>query len=115
MPEAREAPISSVEAFPYCIPTDGPEGDGTFDWNSTTVVVVHVRAGNQAGLGYTYGDACIAPLVRRLAKEFLAGRDPLDISGVRLSLSRAVRNSGRPGVAACAISAIDASLWDLKA
>ena len=88
---------------------------GTFDWNATTLVVAHVRAGNQAGLGYTYGDACIAPLVRRLAAELAAGRSAFDICGVRLSLARAVRNSGRPGVAACAISAIDAALWDLKA
>jgi L-alanine-DL-glutamate epimerase-like enolase superfamily enzyme len=115
MPETRDAPISSVEAVPYRIPTDGPEGDGTFDWNSTTLVVVHIRAGNQAGLGFTYGDACIAPLVRRLAAEHVAGRNAFDISGVRLSLARAVRNSGRSGVAACALSAIDAALWDLKA
>jgi L-alanine-DL-glutamate epimerase-like enolase superfamily enzyme len=114
MPEARDTPISSVEAVPYRIPTDGPEGDGTFDWNFTTLIVVHVRAGNQAGLGYTYGDACIAPLVRRLCAERVAGRNPFDICGVRLSLARAVRNSGRPGVAACAMSAIDAALWDLK-
>jgi L-alanine-DL-glutamate epimerase-like enolase superfamily enzyme len=30
-------------------------------------------------------------------------------------MTRAVRNAGRPGVAACAISALDVALWDLKA
>ena len=30
-------------------------------------------------------------------------------------MQRAVRNLGRSGLAACAISAVDAALWDLKA
>jgi L-alanine-DL-glutamate epimerase-like enolase superfamily enzyme len=30
-------------------------------------------------------------------------------------MARAVRNIGRPGVAATAISAVDIALWDLKA
>ena len=30
-------------------------------------------------------------------------------------MTRAVRNLGRPGVAAMAISAVDVALWDLKA
>ena len=43
----------SVRAAAYRIPTDGPESDGTFDWDATTLVVVQVRAGGHAGLGYT--------------------------------------------------------------
>jgi L-alanine-DL-glutamate epimerase-like enolase superfamily enzyme len=30
-------------------------------------------------------------------------------------MARAVRNVGRPGIAATAISAVDIALWDLKA
>ena len=42
-------------------------------------------------------------------------RDSFDIPGAWLSMQKSVRNLGRSGLAACAISAIDAALWDLKA
>lgn len=39
----------------------------------------------------------------------------LDIPAVHDAMCRSVRNAGRPGIAACAISALDIALWDLKA
>jgi L-alanine-DL-glutamate epimerase-like enolase superfamily enzyme len=39
----------------------------------------------------------------------------LDIPGAWVAMGRHVRNLGRPGVAAMAISAVDSALWDLKA
>jgi L-alanine-DL-glutamate epimerase-like enolase superfamily enzyme len=39
----------------------------------------------------------------------------LDVPGTNQAMLRACRNLGRPGVAACAISAVDVALWDLKA
>ncbi len=39
----------------------------------------------------------------------------MDPPGVNAAMHRAVRNIGRQGVAATAISAVDAALWDLKA
>ena len=35
--------------------------------------------------------------------------------GAYAAMTRAVRNAGRPGVAAYAVSAVDCALWDLKA
>jgi L-alanine-DL-glutamate epimerase-like enolase superfamily enzyme len=110
-----DAPISGAHAAAYRIPTDAPEADGTFAWDSTTLIVVHVQAGGQSGLGYTYNDASVAVLIRSLAKKALEGEDCFDIPARRLALKRAVRNFGRSGIAACAISALDAALWDLKA
>jgi L-alanine-DL-glutamate epimerase-like enolase superfamily enzyme len=110
-----DAPISGAHAAAYRIPTDAPEADGTFAWDSTTLIVVHVQAGGQSGLGYTYNDASVATLVRSLAKKVLEGQECFDIPARRLALKRAVRNFGRSGIAACAISALDAALWDLKA
>jgi enolase-like protein len=49
--------LKAVRAAAYRIPTDGPEADGTFSWNATTLVVVRVRAGDAFGIGYTYADA----------------------------------------------------------
>jgi L-alanine-DL-glutamate epimerase-like enolase superfamily enzyme len=42
-------------------------------------------------------------------------RGAFDIAGVAGAMARQVRNIGRPGVAATAISAVDIALWDLKA
>ena len=44
--------VSGLEVRAYEIPTDCPESDGTLEWDSTTVVVVEVAAGEERGLGY---------------------------------------------------------------
>jgi hypothetical protein len=33
------APITGIRATAYRIPTDAPESDGTFAWDSTTLVL----------------------------------------------------------------------------
>jgi len=111
----QEATISNVRAAAYRIPTEAPEADGTFAWNSTTLIVVHVDAGGGTGLGYTYAGESAVSVIGTLADAVLVGRDPLDIPARRLAMQRAVRNLGRSGLAACAISALDCALWDLKA
>ena len=115
MQSPSEIPLSQVHAAAYRIPTDAPEADGTFAWDATTLVVVHLTAGNRTGLGYTYADASIVAVIETLANKQLKGRDAFDVPTARLALQRAVRNFGRSGLAACAISALDAALWDLKA
>jgi L-alanine-DL-glutamate epimerase-like enolase superfamily enzyme len=109
-----EAPISRITAKAYVIPTDGPEADGTFEWRSTTLVVVHAEAAGKAGLGYTYSDGGVASFVNRQLAPLLLTRDAFDIPAAQEILQRYVRNLGRSGLAATAISAIDSSLWDLK-
>ena len=110
-----EAPITDVRARAYTIPTDKPEADGTFAWDSTTLVVVHVEAGGKTGLGYTYTHACIIDLMTSKLKEAITGIDALDPPAAFAAMQRAVRNMGRQGLAATAISAIDTALWDIKA
>lgn len=112
---AGEAPIRKIVAAAYRIPTDAPEADGTFAWNATTLVVVCVSAADELGLGYTYADGCIASLIVGALADAVHGRDAFDVPGCWLAMQRTVRNFGRSGLAACAISAIDAALWDLKA
>lgn len=108
------APVQSLEARAYRIPTDRPESDGTLRWDATTMVVVHVTAGGQRGIGYSYTDAAAAAIARDLLAKVIAGANALDIPAAWLRMVRAVRNIGRPGVAGTAISAVDAALWDLK-
>jgi L-alanine-DL-glutamate epimerase-like enolase superfamily enzyme len=110
-----EALIFDCKPAAYRIPTDAPEADGTYAWDSTTLIVVHLSAGEETGLGYTYADASAAPLIQTLASAALENGDPFDIPARRIGLLRAVRNLGRSGLAACAISALDCALWDLKA
>jgi L-alanine-DL-glutamate epimerase-like enolase superfamily enzyme len=92
-----------------------PEADGTFVWDSTTLVTVEVTAGNVRGLGYTYGDPVTARLIAHTLAPVIVGLDVLDVPRAWDALVRCVRNLGRPGLASLAISAIDVALWDAKA
>jgi L-alanine-DL-glutamate epimerase-like enolase superfamily enzyme len=107
--------VEDVTAAAYEVPTERPEADGTLAWSSTTLVVVHVTGGGRAGIGYTYADAACKPLIDGKLRAAIAGHDVFETGGAWQAMVRAIRNLGRPGVASCAISAVDAALWDLKA
>jgi len=111
-PDAR---IGRIEAAAYVIPTDAPEADGTYAWDRTTLVVVDAAGGGRQGIGYTYADASLVPLIQGLLGKAVEGRDALDVPGAWQAMMRAVRNLGRDGLCATAVSAVDAALWDLKA
>jgi L-alanine-DL-glutamate epimerase-like enolase superfamily enzyme len=107
--------IESVEASAYTIPTDAPESDGTLTWDSTTLVLVNVRAGGQVGIGYTYAGTPVVTVVHSKLTDVLAGADALQPPARWAQMQHAVRNLGKPGVVAEAISAVDIALWDLRA
>jgi L-alanine-DL-glutamate epimerase-like enolase superfamily enzyme len=110
-----EAPVERLDVSAYTIPTESPESDGTLEWDSTTLIVVHVEAGGARGLGYTYSHSAAAAVVDDVLREVVEGRDAFAIPAIWEALGRRVRNMGRPGIAATAISAVDSALWDLKA
>jgi L-alanine-DL-glutamate epimerase-like enolase superfamily enzyme len=107
--------IDRVVARAFTIPTDGPEADGTLAWNRTTLVMAEVCAAGETGTGYSYTDAAAAPFVNETLAPVLLGGDAFAITKLWQDLVRAVRNIGRRGLAATAISALDIALWDLKA
>ena len=107
--------IDAVRVSTYVIPTDAPESDGTLEWDRTTLVVVELGAGGLTGLGYTYADAATAAVVRDTLADTVKGEDALAIPAAARRMLDRVRNLGRPGIAAMAISAVDNALWDLKA
>jgi L-alanine-DL-glutamate epimerase-like enolase superfamily enzyme len=107
--------IRAVDVRAYHVPTERPEADGTFSWTGTTVVVVQVSACGRQGLGFSYAPRAAATLVDELLADEIAGSDPMDVPGAWLRMVRKIRNVGRPGVASCAIAAVDTALWDLKA
>jgi hypothetical protein len=59
--------------------------DGTIAWNATTLVEVHVEAGDGVGLGYSYTHASAAALITGLLAEVVTGRDPFDIPAAALA------------------------------
>ncbi|MGI8682686.1 MAG: enolase C-terminal domain-like protein [Mycobacteriales bacterium] len=108
--------VTGVAVAVFDVPTDAPEADGTLAWSKTSVVVVEVRVGDgPRGLGWSYTGRAAATLIEDLLAGVVVGRPALDVPGSSAAMVRAVRNLGRPGITATAISAVDLALWDLKA
>jgi L-alanine-DL-glutamate epimerase-like enolase superfamily enzyme len=115
MAVATGTAVERLVAFSRTIPTDGPESDGTLEWDSTTIVVAEAHADGVAGLGYTYADEAAVALVAGKLAEVVEGADAFAVAEANEAMGRALRNVGRPGLAWCALSAVDLALWDLKA
>lgn len=107
--------VDRLEASAFRVPTEQPESDGTLEWDSTTIVVVEITAGDVAGLGYTYGSAAIATMIRSDLADVVVGHAALDTDRSWHAMNAAVRNSSRRGLASYAIAAVDIALWDVKA
>lgn len=113
MPET--VAIESLGVSAYTVPTEQPEADGTLQWDSTTVVLVHARAGGRTGLGYSYTHAAAADVVESKLAGVVVGTDALRVGTSWAAMWREVRNFGSTGLVSMAISAVDIALWDLKA
>jgi L-alanine-DL-glutamate epimerase-like enolase superfamily enzyme len=107
--------IDRLETSCFTIPTDAPESDGTLEWASTTIVVVEAVGGGKRGLGFTYAPEAAAKVIDGTLADVVKGRDPDDVAALWLELGAQLRNAGRPGIAYCALSAVDLALWDLRA
>jgi L-alanine-DL-glutamate epimerase-like enolase superfamily enzyme len=110
----REA-IEEITSEVYQIPTDQPEADGTLEWSATTMVVARVRCDGVVGLGWTYAGAGAKTVIDSMLAGTVRGHDPMSVARLNEAMARACRNQGRPGLVACAISAVDIATWDLKA
>lgn len=116
MPPDERLPIERIQVSAYRIPvSDVPESDGTLSWTATTLVVVDLRAGGLDGFGYTYGDPSVATAIAGKLAGVLEGRDAAAVGACHAAMRGALRNDGREGIAAMAVSAIDVALWDLLA
>jgi L-alanine-DL-glutamate epimerase-like enolase superfamily enzyme len=107
--------ITRVRTSTFRFPTDAPEADGTIAWDATTMVLVEIEAGGQRGIGYSYGAAAAAEVVDDILSKVIVGQDCSAIPRLWAAMVAEVRNVGWRGIAACAISAVDVALWDLKA
>lgn len=107
--------VTDIKVSVFDVPTDQPEADGTLSWDHTTMVLVEVAAGAATGLGWTYATRACATVIDDVLVSSVLGADVFDVAARHEAMVRAVRNLGRPGVVACAISALDIALWDAKA
>ncbi len=114
-PRAGGPEVTSVRVGAFEVPLDSPESDGTLSWDSTTLVVVTVRAGDEVGTGYTYAPRAAALVVEDTLAGVVTGRDAFAVGAAWGAMAHAVRNQGRRGPVSAAISAVDVALWDLKA
>lgn len=115
MLDKTNAKITGTRVEVFTVPTDAPEADGTYSWNSTTMVLVTLAAGGKSGLGYTYADEATARLVHSLLPKVVCGRDVFAHAAILQDIYRQVRNLGETGITRMAAAAIDNALWDLKA
>ncbi|MCA1731465.1 MAG: mandelate racemase [Actinobacteria bacterium] len=112
---ATDVAVERLEVSAYTVPTDTLESDGTLQWNSTTMILVEAHGGGKSGLGYTYGDVSVGKFIESKLISEAEGTDALSPPVAWAAMQRAIRNAGRPGVGAMAVSAVDVALWDLKA
>jgi L-alanine-DL-glutamate epimerase-like enolase superfamily enzyme len=112
---SEKVAIENLDVSAYTVPTDFPESDGTITWDKTTIVIVEAIAGGKRSLGYTYADVATATLINELLTDIVVGKDAMNVPGIWKEMVHSIRNLGRPGIASMAISAVDNSLWDLKA
>ena len=109
------ARVDRIEVSAFTVPSDSPESDGTLRWDSTTMVLVEVTGGGERGLGYTYGDVSVGTFIESKLATEVEGADAMSPPASWARMQHAIRNAGRPGVGAMAVSAVDVALWDLKA
>lgn len=114
-PPRTEVPVERLTVSACTIPTDTPEADGTLSWDSTTIVVVEASVGGLRGLGWTYGPAACADVVRVELAPHVLGADALNPAAAWDGMVRASRNAPRPGLVSFAVAAVDTALWDLRA
>jgi L-alanine-DL-glutamate epimerase-like enolase superfamily enzyme len=109
------APVRRLDVRVYRVPTESAnESDGTLVWDATTLVLVELEAGGRTGIGYTYADSATAVLIRDTLHDVVVGADAFEHGAIWSNMVAKIRNLGREGITAMAISAVDIALWDLR-
>lgn len=93
-------PITGLDVSAYLIPTDGPESDGTLEWQRTLLVLVEARGGDMAGLEYTYASYGSAYVVKELLTDIVVGHDALAVEEFGQSTNRHQGRNANRGVGA---------------
>jgi L-alanine-DL-glutamate epimerase-like enolase superfamily enzyme len=78
-------------------------------------VVVEASGGGDVGVGYSYTHRSAAALIADKLVGLSRGQDVMAVPALWSAMRGTLRNIGTRGIGGCAISAVDAALWDLKA
>ena len=89
-----EVAVEAVEVSASTIPTDAPEQDGTYAWDSTTIVVCEAHGGGETGLGYTYGPKAVGAVVEELLEDVVRGTDAGAPAEAWRDMGARLRNAG---------------------
>jgi L-alanine-DL-glutamate epimerase-like enolase superfamily enzyme len=103
--------IDRTKVSAYTVPTDFPESDGTLQWNSTTLVLVHATVAIKLVWGCTFADTATAVLIRDRLSKTVEGHNAVSPAASWNAMVARTRNFGRPGIVSMAISAVDIALW----
>ncbi len=82
----KATPIEKLSVTACKIPTDQPESDGTYEWDSTTIVIVEAEAGGKRSLGYSYADDATAKLIESKLQDVVLGRDAFSVNGAFVAM-----------------------------
>jgi hypothetical protein len=63
--------VGKAEVSAHTMSTDARDGDGTFRWDSTTLIICEIHAAGEIGFGYSYGIQATAFVADYLAGKFL--------------------------------------------
>jgi len=88
--------ITGVDAAVFTVPTDAPEADGTLARDATIMVLVTAPAGNERGIGWTYGPAAARWVVADQLAPVAVGRSAS--ASWRLTKRTCPRTHGHGGV-----------------
>lgn len=110
-----EARLQKGTVRTYRIPTEEKESDGTLEWAHTDLILVELTAAGEKGLGYTYSSPAAAKIINDIFLPAIKDKDAFNTIGLWYLMQKKIRNLGRSGITAMAISAVDNALWDLKA
>lgn len=114
-PAICDARVDHLDVHAFTIPTDQPESDGTYAWDSTTIIVVELHTAGVIGIGYTYGPVATGYLITEKLQQVVTDQLLADIPWLNDAMWAELRNAGQPGIGSMAISAVDCALWDAKA
>ncbi len=110
--------IDNVQVHLVSMPVPGQLADATRKVDKLGYLIVRIttKSGIE-GIGVTYnevgGEGTCAVVQKAIAPR-LIGRDPLETEAIWTEMFHYLRGVGRKGMTFCALSAVDAALWDIK-
>ena len=114
-PAVTDVPIEQITARAYSIPTEQPESDGTATLGSNDDRRRRGQRRRRVRYRLHVRRPAITAVINQTLSDIVVGADAMAPSASWVRMGETVRNAGRPGIAAMAISAVDTALWDLKA